>query len=117
MTYVKQKNQTFLKYLPKKLFVIGNGKLNYERHIILSLFSTKSRLISAYFSTFCASVNDNKSLLGVRLGAYRLKLTSTRICSITGVYIHVERPQAVRTMISGGVAKGRHFPSTVNAHE
>ena len=46
-----------------------------------------------------------------------LKLSAAGIRPVAGVDVHVQRPQAKRTMIAGGIAQGLYFLSAIGADE
>lgn len=99
------------------LFILRHGKLDYKRHIIGLIFCVECRLVAAYLTAFSATVDYYKSLLWVGLGTYRLKLSTTGVCSVTRVYIHVKRPQTMRAVVTRGISKRLYLPSTVNAYK
>ena len=82
------------------LFILRHGELDYKRHIIGLIFCVECRLVAAYLTAFSATVDYYKSLLWVGLGTYRLKLSTTGVCSVTRVYINMERAKAEGAVIS-----------------
>lgn len=94
-----------------------HGELYYERHIVGLIFGVQRHLVPSYLSALCASVNDNKSFFGIGLGADGLKLSTAGVCSVPGVYIHVERPKAMRTVVARGIAEGLHLLSAMHAYK
>lgn len=72
------------------LFKISHGELYDKRHIIGLIFCIECRLVAPYLSAFATAVYDYKALLWVGLGAYRLKLAPTGVCSVSRVYIYMQ---------------------------
>ena len=52
------------------------------------------------FSATLTLVYYNKAMLGVGLCSYGTHKTLAGVCSVSRVYVHVERPQAKGTMVS-----------------
>jgi hypothetical protein len=50
-------------------------------------------------------MDNYKSALGVGKGLYRAEYSAATVCSVTGIYIHVQGTKAKRTMVSGRIAQ------------
>ena len=68
-------------------------------------------------TAFLTLMQNHVALFGIGLYADRLHLPSALVGAIARVDVHVERPKAKGTMVSGGVAQGKHFLAAMGAHE
>ena len=83
-----------------KLTTNPRGQLNKQRAVIGLLFSIKGGTVTAYFTALFAFMDNNKVLFRIGLCTDRAHKATAGICSIAGVYVDVERPQAEGAMIS-----------------
>jgi hypothetical protein len=60
-------------------------------------------------------VNDHKAFFGIGLGSDGAKRTATGIGAISRKDIHMERPQAMRTVVAGGIAQRGNLLAAVDA--
>ncbi len=67
-------------------------------------------LVGGFVADGCAAtvaaVYDYVALFGVGLRLYRAEYPAAIVCPVTGIYIHVKRAKAKRTVIAGGIAEG-----------
>ena len=69
------------------------------------------------FSAFRTFMNDNEALFRIHLGKNRLHWGAAGVFAVARIVVNVERPQAKRTMISRGIAKGLYFFSAMRTDE
>lgn len=93
------------------------GQLNYEVHIIRLHLSLVRRLVSYYGTASVAFVYDDIPLLRVRLCLDRTENSAATVCSVAGVYIHVQGAQAKRTVVARGISEGENLMAAVLAYE
>jgi len=79
------------------------------------LISLDGCLVTYGFAAFIASMNDDKSLFGVRKSLNRAENPAAVVSSVAGVNIYVERAKAEWTMIPRRVAEWKHLAAAVFA--
>ena len=79
------------------------------------IFCLVSGAVSMDLAAFLALVQDHVAFFGVRLNADRLHLTLAGVGAVSGIDIHVERPEAEGTMVSGGISQRLNLPSAMGA--
>ena len=75
------------------------------------------RFISADGTAFFALMNNDKSFFGVRLRLYRTEDSAAVRGSVPRVDVQMEGGEAIRAVVSGGIAEGRHFPTAARTEE
>ncbi len=71
--------------------------------------------VAVDFAAFGTLMDDNKALFGIGFGADRLHLPLAFAGAVTGVDVHMKRPEAEGTVIARGIAKGFYGLSAVLA--
>ena len=72
----------------------------YEKPTVVGSIALKSRSVSAYLTAPLTAVNDHEALFGVGLCADGSERSPTFVCSVTGIYVNVYRPQTKGAVIS-----------------
>ena len=70
---------------------------------------------TADLAAFLALGDDDIALLGIGLSGDGLQIATARIGAVTGVDVHVPRPEAEGTVVAGGVAQGLDLLPTMDA--
>ena len=76
-----------------------------------------SRLVAYDFATLVTAVNYDVAALRIGQGTDRAEYSAALVCSVTGIYIHVKRAKAERTVVARGVAKGQNLTAAVLTYE
>lgn len=71
--------------------------------------------VAVYFAAFCAFVKYYVPLFWVCNHFYGVHNSAAFAGSVAGVYIYVERAEALGAMVAGGVAEGLYLKSAVGA--
>ena len=58
--------------------------------------------VAAELAAFGTAVGNDVAVAGIGLGADGLHLTSAAVCTVAGVDVNVERPEAEGAVVSGG---------------
>lgn len=93
------------------------GEANEEGAVVGLHLCIVGSAVAVDFTAFGAAVIDDKSMLGIRLGADGLHLTAAGIGAVTGVDINVKRPETEGAMIARGKAERQDLFVTVRADE
>lgn len=97
--------------------ILTCGELYDKRGIVGLNFRLVCRLISHYRAALITFVYDNVALFGIGLGFYRAENTAAVICSVTRVYIHVQRAKTEGAMVTRGIAEGQHLFAAILTHK
>lgn len=90
-------------------------ELDDEREVVGLDGSVGCRSVSLYLAASCATVDYHISALGVKLDADRLHRCAALVCSVAGIYVNVQGPEAKRTMVARGIAERLHFAPAMSA--
>ena len=90
--------------------VVRIGQTDQKIHVIILL-----RAIVLFCTANGTLVSDHKSLFGMGQYCMRLHQAAANAGAVSGKFIHVKRPQAIRTVISRGIYQGRNLFFAVTA--
>jgi len=89
---------------------------SYDKIDVVGLaFCFMSGAVSYHAPTLIASVDDDISALGIRLGAYGAKYSAAGVCPVAGVYVNVQRAKAEWAVITRRIAERKHLAATGGA--
>ncbi len=88
-------------------------ELYYKIHIIRLDFCFVGCAVAHYLAALRAFMYQHEAVLGVGLSADRTEYTAALVGSVAGVYIHVKRAEAKRTVVTRGEAKRENLPFAI----
>ena len=94
---------------------LTRGQADEEAAVIGLIARVERGAVSANFTAFGATVNDDEIMSRIGLGANGLHLSATGIGTVTGIDIHMKGPQAEGAMIPGAVSHGRYLFTAMGA--
>lgn len=86
------------------------GQFDYKIDIVV-----RGGAVSADRAAFFAFMHDNESLFRVGLSLYRLKPAAAFARAVAGVFVHVQRPKAMRTMVSRRISERLYLAPAMRA--
>jgi len=100
-------------------YLVGNARRQlYNKLGVVGLdFCLVRCLVAHERAASVASVRDDISALRVGLCFDGAENTAARVRSVARIYVHVKRAEAEWTVVSRGVAEGKHRLSAVLADE
>ena len=69
--------------------------------------------VAVYFAAFCAFVQNDVSLFRVGHDLYGVHYAVAFAGSVAGVYVYVERAEALRAVVARGIAEGLYLEAAV----
>ena len=75
------------------------------------------RLVAHDLAALVAAEDYNITALRIGQGAYGAQYSSALVCSVTGIYIHVQGAKAEWAMIARGVAEGQDLLAAIFAYK
>ena len=95
---------------------LSPGRQPNEQHQIVGLYlGLVGGAATADLAAFLALGDDDIALLGIGLGGDGLQIATARIGAVTGIDVHVPRPEAEGTVVAGGVAQGLDLFAAMDA--
>ena len=90
-------------YLRKRIFY--RGERDDQIEIVGLYLCLVRRATSRGCAAFFTAVNDDVTALGVRLGTDGTQGPAALVCSVSRVYVYVQRIEAKGAMVARGVAE------------
>ena len=97
--------------------VLASRKLDNEVDVVGLHVCLVCRLVPHDLSASVALVDNDISALRIRQGGYGAQGAAAVVCSVTGIYIHVQRAKAKRAVIARGVPEREHLSFAVHANK
>ena len=91
------------------------GELDDEHEVVGLNLSLVGGATAADLSALGTLGDDDIALFGIRLGGDGLQISSAGVGSVTGIDVHVSRPEAEGAMVAGGVAQGLDLATAMDA--
>ena len=93
----------------------SGGKFYQKSYVVGLILCLVRRAVSLDLTAFCAFMDDNVALFGIRLHSYRLHEPSAFVCPVSRVHVNVQGAQAKWAVVAGGISEALDLFSAAGA--